>query len=155
MKMNARGLLVPALAGVVSCCTLSCVGARVYPSWRLDEPQGRLLGCASVDAWVKQSTKTGVGVIVHMRSTQQPRCTVRITWAKLQAAGHFLSAAGGERAARLSTKDELFVYLPFVFDGNAAWNDGRRSATLQVAIRVEDAAEVLSWPLRFDQWDEP
>lgn len=138
--MHLRVLLVVVLA--------ACGGnQRAYPRWRFVEgPAAQVdAGCALGRAFVRMSGKTGVGLTVELRSRGD--CLVRITRAELvlddQRAPATLPAEVALRGRSL-----VYVWLPFEFDNNRAWNEGRRTGTFE--IDLEAAGVVTPWRIAAD-----
>src|SRR4051812_18936643 len=136
-------VILPAiLAGAATCPSLE---TRVFPQWEIQTPPPRVTGCALVTAWVVRSGKEGVAITLEL-DTEQPRCDVELKSATLKLPSRAVPAA-----LRLPPAMELVpgaarhAWLAFPFDGDQAWNDGERTATLQVSQVV--AGEPHPWTL--------
>ena len=144
---------------LVSVALLGCASGRVYPEWRPIAPTARSIECAEVDTWVKRSTKSGLGLIVSARGQTEQRCQVQLLDAQLEIEGKSPAIAPAApqqaRAFRLTERDTVFLYVPFVFNANQAWNDGDRTAVFHVSLNVNGRPHQTRWQLDFAQWETP
>jgi hypothetical protein len=112
----------------------ACGGAyRDYPRWRLTAPAPARTDCVEAQAFVRVSGKTGVGVSVQLRSFGD--CAVRIARAEL-VLGDRRYPAELPPPQTLPGRSLVYVWLPFAFDNNAAWNDGRRSGRFELQLEA-------------------
>ncbi|MBX3130149.1 MAG: hypothetical protein KF718_25755 [Polyangiaceae bacterium] len=116
---------------------LACVATprpmmrRNYPMWELEAAR-RVVGCMNVAAWVSKSGKQGLGVTLEL-APQGEACELAILGAEVQLRdGDRVRAAQLPGPLRLT--GEGHVYLPFEFDNERAWNDGKRHATLRLEL---------------------
>lgn len=129
---------------------------RAYPRWTLDGDTHFAHGCLDADAYVRVSGKTGVGVTVALRS--HATCAVRITRAELVIDQQRVPAELPPPPA-LPGRTLAYVWLPFAFDNNAAWNDDHRAGRFELDVAIGDAAPV-TWTIPAHhafvagRWDE-
>jgi hypothetical protein len=148
----AQGLGV-LLAGVASMATEQ-PPERGFALWGPDGAGSRAVGCATVEAWVSKSAKTGLGLTLGARARgREPACTVAVEDATLYLSSGQEVRPGAALPRELTIGDGSqaegggSIYLPFAFDNNHAWNTGVRSATLRVTLRGQGEARVT--------WDVP
>lgn len=139
---SGASLFVLLLAAAASLATSAPRSVRRYPTWRVQR-QEHVVDGAVVQVWVSRSGREGIGVSVEL----DPRDT-GMTY-DVDADGTNLRIAGGPPiaparvSAAPSPPDKTRRYLPFRFDGLKAWNEGRRSAVLRLAIRTPAATRTL------------
>jgi hypothetical protein len=139
---SALSLGALVLAAAASLATSAPRHVRRYPVWRVERADHVVDG-ATVQVWVSRSGREGVGVSIEI----DPRDT-GLSY-DVDAAQSVLRVHGGRsvRAARVvpapSPPGRTRRYLPFRFDGLAAWNAGRRSATLRLAVRTPAAVRTI------------
>jgi glycerophosphoryl diester phosphodiesterase len=107
-------------------------------------------GCVDVEVSIRMSGKTGVGVTSMLRSTHT--CAVAISRAELVLGERHIPAELPP-PQNLPGRSLQYVWLPFAFDNNAAWNDGPRLGHFEFDLVVDGAAPVtLAIPAmhRFD-----
>ncbi len=134
-----KGLRAAAVlfAAAASIATPAPQMRRNYPAWELATQTSRV-GCAELTAWVSKSGKQGLGITLELVSIEHG-CRVEFDAAEIDV--------GGQRVAALSLPPALSleapqrVYLPFAFDNEAAWNDGRREGQFRLALRARGAPE--------------
>ncbi|MBK9036650.1 MAG: hypothetical protein IPL61_36275 [Myxococcales bacterium] len=127
-----RSLLLPLIAAA------ACGGpARAYPRWSLDSGTHLDHGCLDADAFVRTSGKTGVGVTVALRS--HATCAVTIARAEL-VVDDLRVAAELPPVQTLPGRSLIYAWLPFPFDNNGAWNDGKRRGQFELEVIVGDGA---------------
>jgi hypothetical protein len=111
-----------------------CGGAyRDYPRWTLADATPRRVDCVEAQAFVRVSGKTGVGVTLALRSRGD--CVVRIARAEL-VVGDTRFPAELPAAQTLPGRSLVYLWLPFPFDNEALWNDGRRRGQFELALDV-------------------
>jgi hypothetical protein len=133
---------------VVALALAACGGnLRAYPRWRfVDGPAAQVdAGCALGRAFVRMSGKTGVGLTVELRSRGD--CLVRFARAELVLDGQRAPATLPAEVA-LRGRSLVYVWLPFEFDNNRAWNEGRRSGTFE--IDLDAGGTVTPWRIAAD-----
>jgi hypothetical protein len=143
--MPVRTIHLLALATLV---TLSaCGGAyREFPRWRFTQPTEVERGCLLGRSFIRMSGKTGVGMTVELRSRGD--CTVRFARAELVLDGVRAPARLPEPLA-LRGRSLVYVWLPFEFDNEAAWNDGKRAGAFEIDLEVAGAMEP-TWRIAAD-----
>lgn len=115
-----------------------CGGAyRNYPRWTIDEGTTTRTDCVEAQAFVRVSGKTGVGVAVQLKSHGD--CAVRVTRAEL-VIGAQRHAAEVPQVTTLAGRSLVYVWLPFAFDNNRAWNDGLRSGQFELQLEANGHA---------------
>lgn len=115
-----------------------CGGAyRNYPRWTLDDGATTATGCVDATAFVRVSGKTGVGLTVQLRSHGD--CAVRIARAELVLGKH-RHAAELPPPQTLPGRSLVYVWLPFAFDNNRAWNDGKRRGQFELVLEANGVA---------------
>ncbi len=102
----------------------------------------RRVGCASLELWVSKSGKEGMAV-----SIAGGGCPAQVT-----ARFRLEHQPVGEQTADVTSPDP--AYLPFPFDNERAWNEGRVDGTLELTVRTADAQETFSLPMKH-AWDRP
>lgn len=125
----------------------ACGGAyREYPRWRFTDAAEMDSGCVLARSFIRMSGKSGVGVTVELRSRGD--CTVRFARAELVLDGVRAPATLPEPVA-LHGRSLVYVWLPFVFDNERAWNDGKRAGTFEIELEVAGAA-APTWRIAAD-----
>jgi hypothetical protein len=139
---SALSLGALVLAAAASLATSAPRQVRRYPVWRVERADHVVDG-AVVQVWVSRSGREGIGVSVEI----DPRDTgLRYD---VDAGASVLRLQGGAsvRATRViaapSPPGRTRRYLPFRFDGLAAWNAGRRNATLRLAVVTPAAVRTI------------
>jgi hypothetical protein len=118
-----------------------CGGAsRELPRWRFTQATDVDAGCVLGRAFVRMSGKTGVGVTVELRSRGD--CTVRFARAELVLDGR-RAPATLPAPIELRGRSLIYVWLPFEFDNNRAWNDQLRDGTFE--IDLDAAGTTTTW----------
>jgi hypothetical protein len=146
--------LLLALAGALAAGALAgCPPSRYvrdYPRWIADGGRDLRVGCAIADAFVRTSGKEGVGVTVEVRSLGD--CDARITSAAMVFPGGSRVAAELPDQPALRGRSLVYRWIALPFDGDRAWNDGVRSAALELEVRAGGASRRWRIPLtqRFD-----
>lgn len=154
--MRALLLLV-----VVAACGGGHV-VRAYPRWVTVGGAGRDLraGCAIADAFVRKSGKEGVGVTVELRSRYD--CDARVTALALVFPDGARASGALPAQSELIGRSLVYLWIPIRFDGDAAWNQARTRASLELALTAGDATRTWTipveerWPSRWrDTWVTP
>lgn len=129
-----RTRLVAVMATSLGCAATSRPPVhRAYPEWRLETLGARRLGCARVEPWISKSGKEGIGLSVAARKVQSGACTVEVVSATVDIDRWKVAA---ERGAPVELgHDDRHLYVPFVFDNQARWNEGHRTGTLTLTLR--------------------
>jgi len=137
-------------AGALAGCPPSRY-VRDYPRWIADGGRDLRAGCAIADAFVRKSGKEGVGVTVEVRSLGD--CDARIASAALVFPGGSRVAAELPDQPPLVGRSLVYRWVAFPFDGDRAWNDGVRSATLELELAAGGTSRRWKIPLtqRFDR----
>jgi hypothetical protein len=120
---------------------------RNYPYWRACKPAVRQIGAVDARLWVSKSGKQGVGVTVRLLGSESAPVAVRIARAELRVAGGPTVGYDGAPALTLSPGESRYLYLPFSFDNERAWNEGRRCALLRLQIQV-GAKHTATWRIQ-------
>lgn len=145
---NAGALL---LAAGASLATSQPRQARNFPAWETRDGE-RDLGCAHASAYVAKTGKEGFGLTVRLDASTPSACPVQLAGATATIGGARVVAAELPPAALVPPGAPAFLYLPFAFDNEAAWNDGRRAGTLELVVRVGGREDTWQLPIvvRFD-----
>jgi hypothetical protein len=123
-----------------------CGGAyREFPRWRFTSTSEVDAGCALGRAFVRMSGKTGVGLTVELRSRGD--CPLRIARAELVLDGKRAPAHLPAPIA-LRGRSLIYVWLPFEFDNEQAWNDHLRSGTFE--IDLDAGGTITTWRIAAD-----
>jgi hypothetical protein len=110
---------------------------RAYPFWEVTGNAAPVLGCAEAAAWVVKSGKTGFGLTVRLHATAGA-CRVDLASASLRLAdGTVVRGVAARRHLDLARCQVEHVYVPFLFDSEAAWNLGVRSGTIELALATD------------------
>jgi hypothetical protein len=134
--------------GALVVSALSCLATpaprfwRNYPVWETGAPTERRLDCARARLWVSKAGKEGLGVTVAVQADGEAACRVRVERALLTVGDRRIAAAALPEPAAVAPGTTTYLYLPFAFDANAAWNHGQRDALLLVALAAGDATPV-------------
>ena len=112
---------------------------RAYPRWMLDRDTTLDHACLAAEAFVRVSGKTGVGMTVALKS--HGTCAVRVVRAELVLDGQRVPAEVPP-VPPLPGRSLAYLWLPFPFDNNAAWNDGRRRGQFELELAIGDAPPV-------------
>ena len=119
--------------------------------WETDTPE-RDLGCAWARVHVGKSGKEGFGLVV--RHEARRTCDVRVIAATADVGGERVAAADLPYDGPLTSSEPRFMWVPFAFDNERAWNDGRRTGSAELVLRVGDREE--RWPLSLiERYDGP
>ncbi len=105
----------------------------------------RTLSCVELDAYVKKSGKTGVGIVLALQPVAAG-CDVELESASLNIGGEHVSA--GALPAPQQVRAATYLYLAFPFDNEAAWNAGRNEGTLRLRLRVGARSEQIALSMR-------
>ncbi len=135
---EAVGILVASFASLATSPPY-----RPFAAWQVQQAESRVVGCARVEVWVSKSGKEGVGVSMSVRTSEG--CDVRLEGATLAIADHRFPATDLPRGALV---DERPVYVPFLFDNEALWNDGKRDADLGLRFVVNGERAELALPMK-------
>jgi hypothetical protein len=133
--------------------TLACIATspapytRNYPAWEIDADPTSTVGCLASRLWIAKSGKEGLGVALALRNSATDRCVVAIERAALTVGTQTIVAPSIHR--ELSPGETAYAYLPFAFDGNAAWNLGQRTAALTLCIDAGQERAQKTLPLTF------
>ena len=135
---------------------------RNYPEWRLTSLLRLDQGSLRVRGWFSKSGKEGVGLTLRLRSCGEamvgrdsaarpperggaaPIPRVAVTRASLEVAGAGSFAAELPLPVELAPGATRDLYLPFAFDNERLWNDGRRSGQLLVELVIDGRRHVLA-----------
>jgi hypothetical protein len=136
-----------ALAVLVALAAACGGNVRAYPRWRFagDPAPSIEAGCVLGRAFVRMSGKTGVGMTVELRSRGD--CLVRFARAELVMDGVRAPATLPADLA-LRGRSLVYVWLPFEFDNQQAWNAGLRTGTFE--IDLDAAGAVTTWRIAAD-----
>lgn len=136
-----------ALALLVALAAACGGNVRAYPRWRFVDAAVPSVeaGCVLGRAFVRMSGKSGVGLAVELRSRGD--CRVRFARAELVLDG-LRAPAALPAELDLRGRSLVYVWLPFEFDNNRAWNDGRRTGTFE--IDLDAAGAVTTWRIAAD-----
>jgi hypothetical protein len=127
----------------------SCSGGytiRGYPEWTLSNGV-QSVGCAQVEAWVGKSGKQGVGISLALRKATNVPCSVQVAGASIVVGGERVTTKLGRRVLALTAEDQ-YLYLPFVFDNEAAWNENRRAGSFELALETRGVQGRLTMEMR-------
>ena len=136
-------------AATASLATSPVPEVRGYPAWVVAGPAQRDIGCAQVAAWISKSGKQGIGVTLRFTSTTETSCHVQIAGARLALAGNTIATLVALPTA-VAPPPTAYVYLPFAFDNEAAWNDRKNVAELDLALTPAGGPEV-TWAIPLEQ----
>lgn len=118
---------------------------RNFPMWSLHTLGSRRLLCVELDAYVKKSGKTGVGLVLALRPVAAS-CNVELESASLDIGGEHVAASALPSPQRLHAA--TYLYLAFPFDNEAAWNAGRNDGALRLRLRAGARSEQLVLSMR-------
>jgi hypothetical protein len=122
---------------------------RGYPAWTVAGPAKRDIGCAQVEAWISKSGKQGLGVTLRFTSATETACYVQITSARVVLAGTTMATLTALPTA-VAPPPTAYVYLPFGFDNEAAWNDRKNVAALRLGLTPAGGPEI-PWEIPLEQ----
>jgi len=140
--VSRRGCLLACLLALIGCQTHEqppALPPAHLPYWRVAQPASRAVGCASLDAWVSKSGKSGLGLTVQLRPREQG-CAAELSAATLIVAGQRISATA------IGTGE--YRYLPFLFDNDVAWRAGVRDATVELVLHTGGPAATTTVALQ-------
>jgi hypothetical protein len=142
-----RSSAVRSLPFLAALFTLAGCGGQIreFPRWRFTGPAEVDAGCALGRAFIRMSGKTGVGVNIQLRTRGD--CRVRLARAELVLDGVRAPATLPEPIL-LRGRSLVYVWVPFEFDNEAAWNAGRRDGTFE--IDVEAGGTITTWRIPAD-----
>ena len=135
---EAVGILVASFASLATSPPY-----RPFAAWQVQQAESRVVGCARVEVWVSKSGKEGVGISMSVRTPEG--CDVRLEGATLAIADRTFAATDLPRGALL---DDRPVYVPFLFDNEALWNDGKRDGDLRLRFVVSGEPAELALPMK-------
>lgn len=142
-RVRVVPLVTAAVAAAALLAPAGCGGAyRDYPRWRLTGGTEYANDCVEATGFVRVSGKTGVGMSVQLRSRRD--CAVQVTRAEL-VLGDRRYPAELPPAQTLPGRSLIYLWLPFAFDNNAAWNDGRRRGQFELELTAN--GQPLAWTL--------
>jgi hypothetical protein len=144
------GILLVAGATIA---TPQAMGIRRFPAWETSRPS-HAVGGAIVQVWVSRSTREGIGLSIDVAcapgaapvSVDAQRSVLRLGREYIPPIEVVSAKAGSGAHAR--------GYLAFEFDDRRAWNDGVRTATLHLSLRVGDGRRTLVVPM-VHAWPSP
>jgi hypothetical protein len=149
-RLHLAAVLV---SGLASLATSRARGqyVRDFPKWAIDGPHAHALRCGSIDAWVLKSGKQGAGIVLEVTAKGMDcRVDVQAAQLVLNKGETVLSVATRPPSALAEAGGSpRELYVPFLFDGDAAWNRGDRDAALHLALLVSNEPEV--WELHLTQ----
>lgn len=125
---------------------------RNFPHWQLQAPSEQTIGGLELQAWDAKSGKTGLGVMIRAQNHGDAPRTFDVRSARLElfrddpAAVVQRVAAAPPQPVVVGAGKADTVYLPFVFDNEAAWNQHIRQGRLVLQVRVDDKAPV-TWTI--------
>jgi hypothetical protein len=141
-------VLVAALASVA---TSRPMQVRNFPTWETTAPE-RDLGCAWATTHVGKSGKEGFGLVLRVEARR--RCDVRVVAATADIGGERVTATELPTSGPLTSSEPVFLWIPFPFDNEQAWNDGRRTGSAELVLRIGDRED--RWPLPLNErYDGP
>lgn len=133
---------------VFGAAVAACGGPiRAYPRWSLERDTMIDRGCVQAEAFVRMSGKTGVGMTVALRSHET--CAVRFARAELVVDGARFPAEL-PAAQTLPGRSLVYAWLPFAFDNDAAWNDGKRRGQFELEVIANDVSSTWIIPAHHD-----
>ena len=136
-------------AAAASLATSPVRVVRGYPAWVVAGPAQRDLGCAQVEAWISKSGKQGLGVTLRFTSATETACHVQIAGARVVLAGNTFASLTALPTA-VAPPPTAYLYLPFGFDNEAAWNDKKNVAELKLALTPAGGPEI-TWEIPLEQ----
>lgn len=143
-----QGLLERAILLVAATASLATSRpARPFATWHVGEHSGRV-GCADLEVWVAKSGKQGVGISVRARAGSES-CQVRLEGARLSVDGNTFAPVDLPKGPL----DRQTAYLPFLFDNERLWNEGKRSGTLELDVVAGGEHVRLALPM-MHLWDD-
>ncbi len=104
------------------------------------------LGCATANLWASKSGKEGAGIT--LRLTADCACQVEVLEASFLVDGEAHPPISKIENAAVNAGDVAHRYLAFSFDGNKAWNQGSRTAQLNLRFRIQGQNESVEVPWR-------
>lgn len=138
------------VAAAASMATSPVRLTRGYPAWIVAGPAKRDVGCGQVEAWISKSGKQGLGVTLRFTSSAtEAACYVKITGARVAVAGDTIATLLALPAA-VAPPPAAYVYLPFGFDNEAAWNDRKNAAELRLMLAPAGGPEI-TWTIPLEQ----
>jgi hypothetical protein len=144
------------LAAFFSLATSPIREVRAFPEWRITGEQEHRVGCATVRAWVSKTGKEGMGVTLRLSGSLG--CAVVVRDARLVLGSQEIVAVKQPPGHSLTGARPVHVYLAFPFDGESAWNQGLRVASLRLDLGSDQATRTPSsvWELPLEyRWDAP
>lgn len=136
-------------AATASLATSPVRVVRGYPAWVVAGPAQRDVGCAQVEAWISKSGKQGLGVTLRFTSATETSCYVQIASARVVLEGATIASLTALPTA-VAPPPTAYVYLPFGFDNEAAWNDRKNVAKLDLALTPAGGPEI-TWEIPLEQ----
>jgi hypothetical protein len=143
----AAQLGATAIAIVLSTATSeSCMEwVHNYPHWAPLADTTGVVGCTDAKWWVSKSGKEGVEITLRLHGRSEGTCTVRLEHALFVIADVRVSA--GVKLpieASVAGGQDVFLYLPFLFENNKQWNLGKRAGELELALSSGEASTAMT-----------
>jgi hypothetical protein len=115
---------------------------KKYPAWEFQAGPG-LIKLTNIDCqlWVAKSGKTGVGIGIRLTSTGVQEQTLELTDARLIIPGYPVAASKLPERMTIAPGETRRVYVPFPFDNQHLWNEGIRSAILELRFIANGTQE--------------
>ncbi|MGM0555575.1 MAG: hypothetical protein ACQEVA_04260 [Myxococcota bacterium] len=140
------GLLLAATVTVAT-SRPATIDVSNFPAWHLSEPGVERVDRVEVRAWFAKTGEEGAGLVLKLDTIDGQEVRVEVDRATLRLEdGPTIEL---RRSPAYSFDDHQSLYLVFEFDNEAAWNDGRRQATLTLDLRVNDVREKLQYAAEF------
>ena len=105
-------------------------------------------GCVAARAFVRKSGKEGFGLAIQLKSRTD--CRVQLAHGRLTFEGGGVVELAETTTLDLRGRSLIYTWLPVRFDGNAAWNDGKFSARLELTYNVDGVA-APPWQFALEQ----
>jgi len=91
-----------------------------------------------IRVWISKSGKEGLGATVEARiDSSRGECVASVEDARLVIDGTAIDPAAPPPSATMAGGEPAYLYLPFIFDNEAMWNDGRVRGTLHLAMKID------------------
>ena len=160
-RFRWRHFAAVVLAGVVSIATPAQVRLMNYPHWYLVEPRIECHHQLEITPWFATTGKEGAGMVLRFdaaseetRQVEVRRAIMRLEVVPPDKTEGTFGILEARRAEPVEVDERASVYLPFVFDNERAWNEGKRRAMVEVDLLIDNEPVHLSYAVtqRAEEW---
>jgi len=119
---------------------------RTYATWQVSAVRAEIAGCAEVKTWVGKSGKSGVGLVVEVR-TRARACRVSLLRVSVRAGSHTFTAPATPPAVIATPEQPTHLWVAVPFDNESAWNRGERDGVVEFELLAGDTPRQIAIPI--------